>query len=131
MKIHAVAGAVVLGLFSAAGAAAQQLETGKWTGKVIVPVVNAPEVRLHFDVKNENGVLSVTLAFTDAPMSFPLKDVKIADKRLTFSFEPPNAIVRCDLGLQEDKSWDGDCIESGDPAKVRMIMTPPKKDGGE
>ena len=55
MKIRAFAGALALTMITAVGASAQQLESGKWTGKVIVPVEGAPQMDIAFDVKNEEG----------------------------------------------------------------------------
>ena len=130
MKVRAAVGALALSLLTFAGASAQQLETGKWTGKLIVPMENAPQIDLNFDVKNDEGKLSIAMSFVQAPMTFDLSEIKLEENKLSFSFAPPNTVVRCDLSLQEDRTYAGECVEDNDPTRVRLVMTPPKPADG-
>lgn len=126
MKARAAVGALALSLLTFAGASAQQLETGKWTGKLIVPIENAPQIDLNFDVKNDAGKLTIAMSFVQAPMAFELNEIRLEEKKLSFSFAPPNTMVRCELSLQDDRTYAGECVEDNDPTRVRLVMTPPK-----
>jgi hypothetical protein len=116
--------AVALPLFANAGiAAAQQIEAGKWTGSVTPP--GEGRVDVTFDVTLKADTIGITLSVAEHG-SFPMSDVKLSDRTLTFWFAP-GPRVDCTLTRRDDGAFDGNCKDS-EGGDALMTMVPPKKD---
>ena len=121
----------VLLLVTAAGASAQRLDSGRWTGTVVVPEAPGVVMPVAVDVRGAGDSLALTLFYEQMPgIPIRLNAVKLSADRLTFSFTPPGAVVNCALARQENGSWAGDCVD-GNGATARLTMNPPKREGAD
>jgi len=102
-------------------ASAQRLQAGTWTGTVTPP--SGPIVDATFEVAESGD--SVTIVLKVEFGDFPFSNIRIAEDRLMFRFEPDTS-VDCTLMLQEDGSYSGDCIDSNGEKGV-IVMRPPAK----
>ena len=123
MKIlkHAVRALALLAIVPIA-VSAQKLEPGKWTGTVTPPGEGV--VNVTYDVAMKGDTLTITLNAAEHG-SFPLQEVKLVDKKLTFFFTP-GPRIECALDRKDDGSFAGKCGD-GSGENADMVMLPPKK----
>ena len=112
--------AVVSGLVSAlaiCGIARADLQPGEWTGTITPPEgVSAPAT---FTVGEAEGMILISVLVVN--MSFDFRDIEVTDDAVRFTWTP-GIDVHCDLGLQEDDSYSGECIdEAGDTGYITMV----------
>lgn len=104
---------------------AQRLESGTWSGTVTPPGEAA--VPVTYAVRQTTDSLSITIT-ANGIGSFPLRNVKIADGKMTFDWSPGDAFASCQLTRREDGSWGGAC-QDNNGGMGAMTMVPPKKPG--
>ena len=107
----------VLGLCTPVQAQAQPLDTGHWTGEVIGPD-GLPKAVI-YEVAVENDTLMINLNVPNIGITLPLKEIKLTEGTLFFSFEAPE-LLECNLQLQNDGSYNGVC---SDPSGTTGLMT--------
>jgi hypothetical protein len=104
-----------------ATAAAQKLAPGKWTG-TIAPPDNAA-IEATFDVSMAGDTTKITINAAGRVME--TTNVKVEKDRVLFGFAPGGTSVQCTLLVQPDKSYTGDCLDSGGGKGV-IVIRPPK-----
>ncbi|HSL69768.1 MAG TPA: hypothetical protein VK864_05970, partial [Longimicrobiales bacterium] len=57
--------------------------------------------------------------------TFTFNEVKLADNKLTFSFQP-GVLVKCALTRRADGAFEGQCTDA-EGGVAQMLMVPPKK----
>ena len=100
---------------------AQKVTPGNWTGTISPPDGGALEAT--FDVRQSGDTTKITM--NAAGRTIETTDVKVESSRLLFTFAPGGNAVKCDLSLQTDKSYSGDCIDASG-GKGTIVMKPPK-----
>jgi hypothetical protein len=103
-------------------AAAQKLEAGKWTGRVLPPDGASTDVT--YDVTVKGDTIGITVSAGEHG-TFTFNEVKLADNKLTFSFQP-GPLVKCALARRPDGAFEGECTDEGGGV-AQMLMVPPKK----
>ena len=102
--------------------AAQQIEPGKWTGRVAPP--DGPAGDVTYDVTIRGDTIAIVVNAAEHG-TFPFHDVKLNRDTLTFWFEP-GPRVECTLQRREDGTFAGSCKDP-QGGIAQMLMTPPKK----
>lgn len=115
-------------LFAFSPALGQELATGTWSGTV-TPPDDAP-LSVEYEVSyDEEGALQITLIpppDVAAPPRIPFRDIELQEEILLFSWAA-GPEVTCELLLQEDGSFEGECWDDdGTPGQLTMV--PPKED---
>ena len=105
-----------------AAASAQAMQPGKWTGSATPP---DGEVQLTFDVTVKGDTIGIMLSAGEHG-SFKLEEVKLANNKLTFWFQP-GPRVNCTLDRKENGNFEGACA-GDDGLSVPFKMIPPKKE---
>lgn len=118
----AVAWAVLLAL----PGSAQELPAGMWTGSVTSPDGDFIEVEYEVALGEEGLEIAIIppagLATEDR---FEFGDVALDDGVLTFSWSP-GVWLDCALDLQEDGSYEGECVDEGGTSGI-LKMVPPEE----
>ena len=112
---------------SVASASGQSLAAGTWEGDIVGP--GGEFLAVEFQV--EHGAEGLTIDLipppdVGAPESIPLTDIRLEDDVLYFMFSP-GVDVDCELALQDDGSYSGDCTDP-DGESGQVTMYPPKSD---
>ena len=123
--------AIVLSLIclltAASSVSGQSLETGTWAGDIVGP--GGELLAVEFRVEQAEDGLAITLLpppDVGAPDEVPVTDIRLEDDLLYFTFSP-GTDVDCELALQDDGSYTGDCTdETGESGQVTMY--PPESD---
>ena len=116
---------VMLAVATPAQAQAQdKMKTGLWTGTVFTP--DGEVVDLAYDVTYDEDVLGIELILpADLGMgNIPAGNPMLEQGALTFSLEVGES-VSCQLALNDDGSYEGECIDSTGGAAL-MTMIPPE-----
>jgi len=102
-------------------AAAQELQSGTWTGFVLPP--NGEEMEVTFEVTSTADSLAIQLMA--GPMgSFNLDNIELTSDELAFTFSP-GPVVYCFLKKKSNGSYEGPCAPDGDEEGI-LVMNPPK-----
>jgi hypothetical protein len=119
----ALGAAVLLALWAAAPARAQELPYGMWTGTIAPPGASAMPVT--FEVGETDGAVAIVMRSAMVEDDMPFRDVRIAGSELTFWWEP-GVRVDCILSRTQAGGFEGSCVgESGPEGEGRMTMVPP------
>ena len=105
-----------------AAVAAQKMEAGKWTGRVLPPGGQNTDVT--YDVTVKGDTIGITLSAGEHG-TFTATEVKLADTKLTFTFQP-GVLVKCALARRGDGAFEGECTDE-EGGVAQMLMMPPKK----
>ena len=115
-------------LLAATSVHGQTLEAGTWSGDIVGP--GGEFLAVEFEVAQGEDGLAIDLIpppDVGAPESLPLTDIRLEEGVLYFMFSP-GTDVQCELALQEDGSYTGECSDpDGDTGIVTMY--PPESDG--
>jgi len=120
LKLVTLALAALVGV--PAAVAAQSIEAGKWTGTVLPPDGQTTEVT--YDVTVKGDTIGITVSAGEHG-TFTFNEVKLADNKLTFSFQP-GVLVKCALARRADGAFEGQCTDA-EGGVAQMLMVPPKK----
>ena len=116
-----VALAVIVTAIMAPALSAQDLQSGTWTGEIIMPDGNSVDVM--YEVASTADSLGITIAA--GPMgTFKTSNIELSDKELAFDWQP-GPVVFCALKKKANGSYEGACAPEGDEEGI-MIMNPPK-----
>lgn len=98
------------------------LKSGTWTGEIIPPDGQIQNVT--YDVIHTSDSLAINLV-VPALGTIPFEDIKLEADTLNFSWQA-GAYLRCNLILQENGSYDGEC---GDVQGISGVITmvPPQE----
>lgn len=99
----------------------QSITPGKWTGSVAPS--DGPPVLLTFDVTLAGDSLGVVIHAGEHG-DFTVTEIRLAEKTLNFTFTP-GPVVRCNLTLNDEGGYAGNCMEDDGSVAV-MTMVPPK-----
>ena len=123
----------ILGMMTgfASTLAAQDLKSGKWAITVIQPNGNTVNITLEVKrvpdphVRWRIGTPElVTYSAMRGQNLLPLRDVRLEGEKFSFLAQGP--VNKCDLNLQKDGSYAGECV--GENGQQRAItMRPPEK----
>ena len=111
--------AVLLGAAFAVCATVQsaELQMGQWTGTVTPP--NGDSNPATFTVGEADGQLQISISLMGMMLDF--RDIELTDEGIGFTWSP-GPDVRCQLALQEDRSYAGECTDqSGGTGYVTMV----------
>lgn len=113
----------------------QELAIGKWGGYIIVSSsdekqIEKQTVSLYVEglgaEDNHNQANKITMEHKDKPFEF--KELDIKDGKIIFKLDT-GTLYDCDLSLQGDGSYSGDCMQQNEKLgknKISIMMTPPK-----
>ena len=141
-KLAAAAGVFAISACLSAPVAAQDLREGEWSGTIRnTPPRNANPRPASLIVEKgpdphwrwRGGANEiVTITFTAAQLTAEVAEIRLADGRLTYSFDVPDGTEddgSCELSAQPDGRYEGQCqqIFNG----VLITLTPPDEVSGE
>jgi hypothetical protein len=115
IAVYALAGL----LFAAAPAAAQTLHTGTWTGTIAPP--DGGVVDVEYEVSVTNDEIGITLVFEMG--TFEFASIEFDGSVLSFTWSP-GVNLTCELELQDDGSFEGECVDEGGESGF-LTMNPP------
>ena len=114
--------AVAAAVLFAFPVSAQELPAGMWTGSVTTP--DGDVIEVEYDVVHGEEGLAIAIIPPPglAPQDrFEFENVALEDGVLTFNWSP-GVWLDCALDLQEDGSYEGECLdEEGAPGILRMV----------
>lgn len=124
-----LAAAVALSLLGTAGlgtASAQEMASGTWKGTLTAP--DGMSVDVTFEVSGMGEDLAILFVWPeDGPPGaedMNLEEVELSDDGLTFVLPVPGVHVVCDLVVDGDGAYEGDC-NGDDGQSGRLLMEPP------
>lgn len=110
-----------LGLFVPAICSAQAIKPGTWTGHVVPP--EGEMTMVTFDVTVSGDSVGIVIHAGEHG-DFTVTDTRVDEKSINFTFTP-GPTVRCNLTLNEEGAYAGNCMEDSG-AVAQMMMVPPK-----
>ena len=126
MRLNVSLAAMVIVLFSNLSYS-QEMSTGEWGGYVLVSDSDEKEsVSFHVrDLEAEEGKnYKITMVHNDQPYMF--KELNVMNDKISFRLDT-GTLYDCNLSLQNDGSYSGDCIgpeTDQEKNKISMTMTP-------
>jgi len=113
---------VLVAMWAATSAGAQELEPGAWTGTLTPP--GGAGVPVTYEVGDTNGALSIVMNNPQLG-DITFNEPQLEGDELTFWFEPGTR-VDCTLTRKDDRSFDGSCSDGrGADGQGVLTMLPP------
>ena len=103
-----------------ASAYSAELPTGQWTGTVTPP--NGDSTPATITVGEADGQLRISISLMGLMLDF--RDIELTDEGISFTWSP-GPDVRCELALQEDRSYAGECTDP-EGGTGYVTMAPPE-----
>jgi hypothetical protein len=119
-KFAAALTAAAIVLAASAAVRAAELEPGQWTGTITPPQGSAAPAEFTVSETGDQVEISVSVM----GMVLPFRDIEIGDDSLVFTWTP-GPDVRCELDLQDDKSYTGACTDT-EGGIGHITMMPPE-----
>lgn len=99
---------------------AGEIQAGEWTGTISPP--SGEDAPARFTIGEVDGQIQISISVSG--MMLELRDIEVTDDGIMFTWEP-GPEVHCELNLQDDDSYAGECTDANGGTGY-MTMVPPE-----